>query len=199
MAGLPTAGFFGDALGFIGKAVGAFIPGVSAAVDVAQAVFGGKKGATPVAPAMAFCPTGFRMNPSTGRCEKVGVVGAIERFVPGGATGTLPAVRDDFGPAVVGQWGVPALEPATVTAVRRRCPKGAVLGDDDLCYQKGSIPRKNRKWPPPARPLLTGGETKIIRKAKALEGRVETAWKSVGKPGNRPAPKPCTKQHHHHT
>jgi hypothetical protein len=75
----------------------------------------------------------------------------------------MPAVRDDFGQAVVGPFGIPALVPAGVTTVSRRCPPGAVLGKDDLCYMKGSIPAKYRKWPPARKPPISAKDFATLR------------------------------------
>lgn len=125
------------------------------------------------------CPSGYEWR--NGRCERVGVVGTIQRTLPGGATGYLPPT--EYGGAVMGAFGVPALQPAAMQAVTLRCPPGSVLGKDDLCYQKGSITNKQRKWPKGPRPLLTGGEMKTLRKVKTLENKVKRAWQTAGKPG----------------
>ena len=132
------------------------------------------------------CPTGFRLNPATGQCEEEGIRGAIERFLPGGQTGML---GPGFGPAVVGAFGTPALTPAQVGTRRKadgsvgpilQCPPGAVLGKDDLCYMKGSIPRQFRKWKPAPRPPVSAGDAKAIRRAERARGRVKKLATNVG-------------------
>lgn len=132
--------------------------------------------------ASASCPDGYQVNPQTGICEKTGVGGAVQRFIPGGQTGTM---ADAYGEAVVGAFGIPALVPAQVGTIQRRdgttgavlrCPPGAVLGRDSLCYQKGSISKQFRKWRPPS------GRCPISKKdwaaIKAI-GRVQKTIKKV--------------------
>jgi len=93
--------------------------------------------------------------------------GAAQQFAP-----AMPQqdFGDGFGGAVMGRFGA-ALVPATVPATRLRCPRGAVLGKDNLCYDH--IHKKDRKWNPGTKPLLTGGEMRIMRKAQALETRLK--------------------------
>lgn len=124
------------------------------------------------------CPTGYRWDGQ--RCIETGMGGAIERFLPGGQTGTG---MDVYGQAVVGAWGKPALVPYTGSIPTRRCPPGAVLGKDNLCYARNSIPNSERKWPKPPRPLLTAQEMKTLRKIKSLEKKVKRAWQAAGSPG----------------
>lgn len=121
------------------------------------------------------CPEGHVWR--NGRCEQVGVGGALERWLPGGETGTGV---DVYGEATVGSFGMPALVPATVSQPTRRCPPGAVLGKDNLCYQKGAIPNKWRKWPKPPRPALTAGDMKTLRRAKSLQNKVKRAAQGAG-------------------
>jgi len=129
------------------------------------------------------CPTGYKYQ--NGQCVVEGVTGLLQRAIPGGQTGTLPSTG--YGNAVMGGFGIPALEPAVVGQINGgpilRCPAGSVLGKDNLCYQKGTITNKQRKWPKGPRPLLTGGEMKTLRKVKSLENKVKRAWQTAGKPG----------------
>jgi len=145
-------------------------------------VSGGGGGST----AAAGCREGFVM--SGGRCvprtqvftgidrglgfgaPRPGVTAAVQRFLPGGATG-----RFDAGAAVMGQWGA-ALEPQVVGSVQRddgstgpllRCLRGMVLGTDDLCYNK-PLANGKRKWPRPTPPFLSGGDVKCLRKSIRL-------------------------------
>ena len=95
-------------------------------------------------------------------------------MIPGGDTG----FEDGFGEAVIGGFGRPALVPRVVGTIERRdgsvgqilrCPPGAVLAIDNLCYTKGTKGlAANRKWPPGTRPFLTGGEVKCLRRADTL-------------------------------
>jgi len=50
-----------------------------------------------------------------------------------------------------------------------RCPPGMVLAIDDNCYAKGLKGLAAfRKWKPPAKPFLSGGDVKILRRADTL-------------------------------
>jgi len=131
------------------------------------------------------CPSGYERD-STGNCVKSGFGGAVERFVPGGQTGTL---ADQYGEAVVGSFGIPAIVPMQTGTVRKRdgtvnptlgCPPGAVLGKDNLCYMKGSIPRQFRKWKPKPRPVMSAADGKTLRKADRLRTKVKKLATSSG-------------------
>lgn len=125
----------------------------------------GFTGGTPLVDASP-CPTGYTWNGS--QCVKSGVAGAVERFLPGGATGTG---MDVYGQAVVGAWGKPALQPYVASVPVRRCPRGTVLGKDGLCYDK--IANKDRMWPRPPRPAFTGSDMKALRKAESLKKKAK--------------------------
>jgi len=161
----PTGGSYLGVPCFIYQAFGYTCDAAGAAKAIADGVnlarggggtSGGGTGFADTPGAAASCPDGYIVNPSTGICEKIGMGGAIQRTLPGGQTGTL---SDIYGEAVVGAFGTPALVPAQVGTITRRdgttgsvlrCPPGAVLGKDSLCYMKGSIPKQFRKWRPPS-------------------------------------------------
>jgi len=88
-----------------------------------------------------------------------------------------PDTRDDFGEAVIGAFGNPAIEPAIRETVRLSCPAGMVLGKDELCYPRSVLRRDSRfrKWRPGARPILTGGERNCIRRAKVATNKARKA------------------------
>jgi len=121
------------------------------------------------AAALPSCGTGFHRD-AQGRCVKSGVIGALQRFVPGGKTGLQPML-EDFGEAVMGRFGA-ALVPAQLPATRLRCPRGAVLGMDDLCYNRRDLKKSERKWPPGTRPVLTGGQVNTLREAQRIQHRM---------------------------
>jgi hypothetical protein len=194
MAGMPTAGFFGDILN-IGKTIaGALIPGVGTAIDIVETAFGGKDKAkgkavavipqvTPFAPSVptqlqAGCPSGTRMNPTTGICEKVGFVGTVERLIPGGATGTAAATVDAFGEAVIGAFGRPALVPAMASTMTHRCPRGTILGRDNLCYEK--LPREFRKWKPAPKPPMSAKDWKTLQTAERVRAKSKDIASKAG-------------------
>ena len=121
------------------------------------------------------CPTGYEWDGST--CRRQGFIGTIQQALPGGNTGTGV---DVYGEATIGSFGMPALVPFTEAVPVNRCPPGAVLGKDNLCYMKGSIPNRWRKWPKPPRPALTAGDMKTLRRAETLKNRVSRAAMSAG-------------------
>jgi hypothetical protein len=129
------------------------------------------------------CPRGFAED-SRGNCVRIGVdprnpgttvavpgmAGAIQRFLPGGRTGTVTVGGPGgFGPSMAGH--APEEKPVS----RADCGRGYVLGQNGLCYDKRIIPNKMRMWPKGPRPLLTGGEMNTVRKAERLRGRVTKA------------------------
>lgn len=130
----------------------------------------------------AACPQGHVFR--NGRCEQTGIGGAVARWIPGGSPGVAQQMSggpssggcsmvpwSDYGGAVMGAYGTAALVPAEAPILTRRCPPGNVLGKDGLCYPSNTKGLQ-RMWPKPPRPLLTGGEAKILAKATALEKRI---------------------------
>lgn len=110
-----------------------------------------------------------------------GLRGFAERLIPGGATG-FEDEFEDFGDAVIGQYGA-ALEPGSRSAVTLLCPRGTVLGLDDLCYNKRDLKKDERKWPPGTKPLLTGGEMRCIRIASGAAKKLATKEKQLRRMG----------------
>jgi len=189
-----------DLLGAILGGVGGFLTGgpagaVTGAIGGYYGTGGGETNSSPGVQntgvgggLVSGCPTGYEWDGT--QCVQSGLGGLAARILPGGNTGTIPTTTaGSYGQAVMGAWGQPALVPAQVGTINGgpilRCPTGAVLGKDNLCYQKGSIPNKYRKWPRGSRPLLTGGEMKTLRKVRSLENKVKRAWTAAGKPGQR--------------
>lgn len=162
--------------GFVtGGPAGAITGGIAGAIGIT--------GSTPGKPA---CAPGFKM--VNGQCVTEGISGAVQRILPGGQTGTMV---DSYGEAVLGAWGKPALVPRQVGTITRndgstspvlRCPRGAVLGIDNLCYQKGSKGLQ-RKWPAGSRPIISANDAKTLKKIGSLQERVKKAWQIAGKPG----------------
>jgi len=125
------------------------------------------------------------------RClESIGVrVGNGETF-PGGTP---------VGDAVNGRYGA-ALEPGVMQINRSVCLKGMTLGNDGLCYNKGSISNKERMWPRGRRPLLTGGDMRAIAIAARAGTKLEGATKrlrSLGMMKRLPAPRKAPAPHQH--
>lgn len=186
MAGQPTYGFFGDILKGIGSVAKTLIPGPID--DLIIDTVSGRVGSQNQPGAEANCPPGFQVNSKTGVCEAIGVVPAIQRFLPGGQTGTLPQVpatggvapANGYGAAVMGTFGVPALQPVQASTMTLRCPPGSVLGKDNLCYQKGSIPPKFRKWRPGRKPPISAGDWKALQTADRVKNKAKTVAGKAG-------------------
>jgi len=143
------------------------------------------------------------------------IPGRDPETVPGGAGGCTPPLFRDVdgqcrspgspadidvgggmgGAAVMGRFGA-ALAPATDMILHRDCLPGMVLGNDNLCYNKGSIRNRDRKWPRGARPLGTPGEMAALRKAASFGRRMETTVKRMQKIGilSKPAPRKAKAQ-----
>ena len=147
------------------------------------------------------CPPGFFRDRS-GNCVELktrptgGIVGGIQRILPGGETGF-----QEFGAAVMGQFGA-ALEPGVRTTDTRVCPRGTVLGVDGLCYNHRDIKNNERAWPRGRRPLLTGGDMRCISVAASAAKKLDRKTKQLqslgllkkAAPRRRALPAP----HHHH-
>ena len=118
------------------------------------------------------CPSGTTM--VNGQCQQnaPGPSGWLERTLPGGSTGTLPAT------AVQGHIGArPPQYPMQATV--NRCPTGMVMGKDGLCYEKGQIPRKYRKRVVRKAPF-TAADADAVRKAARAKDRLVKLTKNAG-------------------
>lgn len=135
-----------------------------------QLVGGAPGGGNGAPPSMPSCPSGtVRIGDA---CVSPGDV------FPGGAPFTSAA----GGQAVQGGFGLPALTPVQESRIRRRCPDGFVLGKDNLCYPRQILPRRSkfRKWRPAARPAVTAGDVKAIRRADRARRRLVELTKDAG-------------------
>ena len=109
-----------------------------------------------------------------------------------------------FGVAVMGRFGA-ALQPEVRQSVTLRCPRGAVLGIDNLCYNKRDLDKRDRKWIPGRKPLLTGGDLNAIARAARAAGKMKTQQKRLEKLGLLKKSKAAARktksgptEHHHH-
>jgi len=91
-------------------------------------------------------------------------------------------LQDDAGEAVMGGFGVPAMVPQQVGSVARRdgtvspilrCIPGMVLGRDELCYNKGTIPRTFRKWPPGSKPPISAKDWKAAKTFGIVQKKIK--------------------------
>ena len=185
LAGGPAGALAAGASSFLGTSIGhgfAGMQGRGAPVSAAVQRFG------------PCPPTHFRRK--DGQCQAKprgpggfsvgGVSVSPTAFLPGGDP--LFSAADQFGAAVNGRYGA-ALEPGMRATTTRLCPRGTVLGNDGLCYNK--ISNKDRMYPKGANPLLTGGEMRAIRIASTAAGRLERTTKRLQKLGlvKKPAPR----------
>jgi hypothetical protein len=115
------------------------------------------------------CPVGY-VPDGQGGCRIQGIGG----YLPGDVG------RQDFGwQAVNGRFGA-GYVPIEIPRSIARCPAGAVLGKDGICYDH--LPRGARLHNPGARPFLTGGDMRALARARQLQ-------KTIGKLNTRFGPK----------
>jgi len=137
---------------------------------------GNSGGSTPLAqPVPQGCPQGQR-----------GVPPNCFDIQPGGATQGGGVVVFQ-GEAVMGRYGA-ALQPAYRNLTVARCPRGAVLGNDGLCYNKRDLNKSERMWIPARKPLLTGGDLNAIARASRAANKMKTQAKRLQKLGLMPKP-----------
>jgi hypothetical protein len=181
--GVPYPGFdeANLSLGDIIKTVGGIITNpIGTITSTVGGLLGGNTGSQPGTGLVPLsCPDGYKLD-NNGRCVATGIGGAIDRFLPGGSTGVLGS----GGQAVMGAFGAPAMVPAQVGTINGqpilKCRAGMVLGKDNLCYVKSSLPRQFRKWAPAPKPPITGGDAKAIRRAESAKKRVKKLASAVG-------------------
>lgn len=185
----PGAGLsFGGILRGAVAGIGGFLTGgpVGAVAGVARTLTG-----TSSAPPALQCPPGFTLK--DGRCQEVGFTGVAHRILPFGDTGLLPQgpASAGTGMAVVGAFGLPALQPSQVGSLTRndgvtvpllRCTAGFVLGRDNLCYPRVVLGRRGkfRKHPSMAKAPVTAEDAKCIRRAESAKKRVKNLATAVG-------------------
>jgi len=166
------------------------VPGAGTALDIAGGVIGGRSqrptraaaervkfGVTDVRPgrrlaAQRGCSPPLRMD-LDGVCRFPSSPADVS--VGGGMT-------VGFGEAVMGQYGA-ALRPGNRATNVAVCPRGSVLGNDGLCYNKRDISNKERMWPRGPRPLGTPEEMRAVRIASRFAGRFERTTKRMQKIG----------------
>jgi len=118
---------------------------------------------------------------------QIGIPPACFDLMPGGDT-SGGGMYIGYGEAVMGRFGA-AIQPAVRPLQVRRCPRGAVLGVDNLCYNSRDLRKSDRKWVPGRRPLLTGGDLNAIARASRAAGKMKTQQKRLQKLGLLPKPK----------
>lgn len=113
------------------------------------------------------CPTGYSM--VLGQC----VANNPMAMLPGGAPMFMQ-------PAQAGYFGALSAPATMHSQTVLKCPRGLILGKDNRCYAKGSIPRQHRKWAPEPRPLVSRSDVKALARIKSIRSRVKKAASSAG-------------------
>jgi len=130
---------------------------------------------TPLAIPESKCPNG-----------QVGIPPACFDLIPGGDT-QGGGLMINYGEAVMGRYGA-AIQPSQSSITVSRCPRGAVLGNDGLCYNSRDLRKSDRKWVPGRKPLLTGGDLNAIARASRAANKMKTQQKRLQKLGLLPKP-----------
>lgn len=135
-------------------------------------------------------------DPCPGRAVRVPGLGCVDPLAlpPGGDPAIVPTsgtVMGGGGNAVIGAFGVPAMQPQVVTQLRRKCGPGMVLGKDNLCYPKAMLPKRSkyRKWKGEPKPVISRADMRAIRAAARAQDRVKELAKDVGLGKYRPKKK----------
>ena len=136
----------------------ALVPGAAIAADAGQ------------------CPGGFRI-PGTNTCFE----GPFQPTVPDQETVPISG-RVGVTATAPGLFGALSVEPALISSIRLRCPRGLVLATDNRCYTqgKGGITNKQRKWPKAPAPVMSAQDAKTLRRAETLRDRAKRVATSAG-------------------
>lgn len=86
--------------------------------------------------------------------------------------------------------GASAVTPFVKSVTVHRCGKGSVLAIDGLCYDKRTLRKDQRAWPPGRKPLLTGGDLNAIAKAARAARRMKVQQRRLEQLGLLKRPKP---------
>lgn len=179
--GYPQVTNANDAVAQGGYALCMALFGNDAACRAAQSVVdnltGGNGGGSnlPTVNGTSPCRAGFVLGPD-GICYAQSSPGYNEEVLGAGGV-------------VAGVFGAPAEAPRAVGSISNdrgevhpilRCLPGRVLGKDNMCYAKGSIPNKLRKWPKEPRPPITRRDAVAIRRAESAKNRVKKLAGDVG-------------------
>jgi len=172
-----SRGFIHKKIGRLARKVGGFVPGIGGVIQTFGGILEGGP-ATDIARPTRFtpqispvqatqCPAGYVWR--NGACRRGSVTPVV---LPPTPTITTPA-EGDF-QAVQGAFGLAAMAPKAETRVHLDCPKGMVLGEDNLCYPKQVLRRNSqfRKWRSGARPPISAADAKMFRRLDAARKKV---------------------------
>lgn len=189
---------FGKVLGTVARGAIGFATGgpAGAAAGIVSSLAGGRDRPAPPADTRitgggragtmlpAVVNLGFTGGSGSGGCPGLTQVRVGERCVdltalpPGGRPATYAAQ----GTAVPGAFGLPAFQPMAEERRMLKCPRGTVLGMDDLCYPKQVLSRRSqwRKWKGAPRPPISNAHVRAIRlRGQALD-RIGELAKDAG-------------------
>lgn len=129
------------------------------------------------------CPAGTTYDPATGQCKVGGVKGAVQRGLPGGATGY---VAQEFTPTTA--FGMQGFVPQTVPQTRLMCPAGYVLYGNksgrnpgmEICLPKGFLANKHRKWPKSPNPALSAQDMRTLNRIRTLQNKIKRVATTAG-------------------
>jgi len=163
----------------LGAAACQFItnPALRAACLAAAGVVGGVLGGNGSGMPMGGMPmqngggNSFGVNCMPPRMQIGGVCVDPTAMLPGG---------DPFISPATGIFGAPSVAPITSSQRVLKCARGLVLGKDNRCYAKGSIPRNARKWKPEPKPLVSRSDVKALARINSIRGRVKKAAGAAG-------------------
>jgi len=157
------------------------------------------------APQVPGIPFGLQMLQGSGQLSSGGSAGPCPPptvWDPNGGfcvAPTSPLGADRLGGgAIMGRFGAAVIPGSRISDIAV-CPSGMALGKDGLCYDH--LPNRDRKYPKPRRPLLTGGEMRAISVASRAATKVKSNNKRLLKLGllPKPARRSAPARHHHHT
>ncbi len=162
---------------FVHKRIGKFVKRnarkiARATVGAIPIVGGAVAQFIPQAPAIPQIPDLLRLprrsGPAAPEIQFVGGPGAPPQ-PPSSAVSTGAEFQ-----AVQGAFGLPAMAPMAMQRIHLDCPRGMVLGRDNLCYPKQVLRRnsKFRKWRSGPRPPISAADAKMIRRLAAARAAV---------------------------
>jgi len=162
-------GFIKRSIGRAAPIVAGFLPGGGFTAPLIGGAFNPGQG-----PALPFAP----QLPAQPR----GSVTPVQ--LPSTPTITTPAERStgtDF-QAVTGAFGLPAMAPFAISQTVLDCPKGMVLGKDDLCYPSAVLRRNSqfRKWRSAPRPTVTRRDERALARIDSVQKALKRLGKKAG-------------------
>lgn len=171
---LGSRGFVHKRIGRGLKKFGGLVPGVGPAIQAVGGFLAGSPGGQIV---QTLVPPRPRGPGSRTRVLPQPQLVLPQQVAPGQAqVVTTPAQLGTTGfQAVSGAFGLPAMAPVAEMRRHLACPRGMVLGQDELCYPKQVLRRnsKFRKWHSGPRPPISAADAKMFRRLKSAREAVK--------------------------